>query len=302
MKERLPVVARINKEGLKEKIVEISGMSRHDAENGINGLVMALGIWLQGIIRDIPEDTAAVCIIEGLGKFSVRYHKQANKPSAWRDRDQLPQRPKKITLEYTPSNLLARALKQANEPIRKRYLDEYRPAVKALKERLRIKKEQEANAAQDPSSIRQSIMDEIAELEGKSPYWHGRQPVVILPVAVPAPWDADSGTQIIIPEIMPAEDNRQRFPPLTSMDKTQIKYFTEHPEEEKGDSAEPASQEEILKAQYKAGKLAEDPGAFLFTGPEDRKPAIPLADQGIESFDTLDAVQKQIERLKALKA
>ena len=351
IKQNLEIVSKLDKRGLVEEVYRVSGLSRHDSENAINAVSMALGIWATGMIRDLPADTQATCKIEGFGYWVVKYAKP-DRWSFWRARDGLPQKSARITMEFCPGQTLTKELKQANKPVREAYLKEYRAAYAALRARKQAAREQSLKErdealAQDPSPIRQSIMDEIAELEGKSPYWHGQFPFAVLPPANPAPWDTDSGkeasseTQEIIPEIMPAEDNRQNYPALSSMDKTQLKYFSEHPDEEKRDSADnpidPAAQEEIIKAQYKAGKLEGDPGAYLLKGTQDRpaqdkelittlreirdtqdpeiyddaiaaitpyirQPAIPLADQGIESYDTLSAVEQQIKRLKAQKA
>jgi nucleoid DNA-binding protein len=277
----LPTIARLNKEQMAIRMQEITGMSSREAQNAINAVCLALSTWLESMIRDIPEETQAVATIAGFGRWTVKYSRKG-RASAWRERNGIPQRPAILQALFNPGRSTYRALKAANAPIRKKYAEEYRPARDAYMARNPNENPHwQGKLAINRNSLRQSVLDEIAELEGKQPPGAEREiethPVIIDSQKVMAnlPWEPKEPRQAIA--IIPDPEIQDAYQLL--------------PEETK--EPKPQDQEE---ATAQADAIANDIyEKYCGPNPNDKTLEDPTR---LKTYNTPDEVLERVEQLK----
>jgi len=165
---KVRTIASLDRRKLTQRIVDMTGMSRREAENAINAVALGIGTYLQSLIRDIPEETQGMVNMMGFGTWKVKYTRRGRR-SAWRDRNGMPQRPATLQLIFSPGARLLEELKKANAPIRAKYQKEYRPARDAYIAKGHRDPIAPWDKRQDRNQppLRQSVIDEINEIEAQ---------------------------------------------------------------------------------------------------------------------------------------
>jgi len=156
----VPTISRISRVKLVDKIVDMTGMSRREAENALNATGIAINAWLEGMIRDIPPGTQGVCLLKGFGAWTVKYARRGRR-SSWRDKHGLPQRPEMMQLSWKPNLAIRETVRRVNTPIKEAYLKEYRPARERY---TKIRKPEDGTPPWERMpQLRQSVISELKD-------------------------------------------------------------------------------------------------------------------------------------------
>lgn len=230
-----PMIAKMDRKKMSLSIQELTGFSQRQADNAIGAVSIAMETWLHGIIRDIPYGTKARMCLKGLGTIEVRYQKP--KQSRWRIENNLPQRPATIIVAFIPGRALELELRQANRPIRQRYLEVYHPAKERYLEQRRQWKREHPDGNARPSKEEQQISrvhrvhtipadgpmpagfiridDTIPEGQIEIQNTNGQQLATVINISTP-PWDQMSQA-VEEAEQLKAEDQAHQHSALTQL-------------------------------------------------------------------------------------
>lgn len=127
-----PIVARLDREKLTERMRDLAGMSQQQADEAIDGISVALETWFESIANSLPLGTRAEATITGLGKLVFTY--QRDRPlSSWRRKHNIPQTPAYLIAVFEPIRAIHKLIKATNRQIRAEYFSRSRPARAELK-------------------------------------------------------------------------------------------------------------------------------------------------------------------------
>ncbi len=70
---RLARIQKLGKRELTEKIRDVAGLSQTEADRVVQAFSLAVGIWMESMIRSIPEGTCAELLLSNLGVLQVSF-------------------------------------------------------------------------------------------------------------------------------------------------------------------------------------------------------------------------------------
>ena len=113
--DKLERVQRLGKRELALNIRDITGWSQREAESALEGVTAAIEIWLEAMVRTLPEGTKGEISINGFGALVVSYGISFWPGSGNRTRRRLGLAPvPKMEVNFFPAKELTEKIKEIN--------------------------------------------------------------------------------------------------------------------------------------------------------------------------------------------
>lgn len=113
--DKLERVQKLGRRELAENIRDITGWTQNESQTAIEAVTLAIEIWLEAMIRDLPEGAKAEISITGFGSFVVSYGISFRPGSGNRSRRSLGLPPvPKMEVDFHPSRGLTEQIKEIN--------------------------------------------------------------------------------------------------------------------------------------------------------------------------------------------